>query len=259
MDTEKEIQEIKKEINLLKGSNAQLQFPIDIQNRKVINGVISSFIRTGEGSPEGVITATIGTLYSRSDGSANTSLYIKESGSGNTGWVSSSSGGYQTQSDILTSLSALNSTAGFLKQTNATAFIKDTNTYIVNGVAVSSNTMLRASADTERLKTADSTPTKIKEIALTVSGTIRAKFDLNTSNSTYPCYGQIYINGAAAGTSQITYTQNTNFDTYSQNFYNVAVGDLVQLYYWANPNVSVRVRNFRVYYDVIVDSTVNTD
>jgi hypothetical protein len=42
---------------------------------------------SGSGSPEGVVTAPVGSLYSRSDGGAGTSLYVKESGSGNTGWV----------------------------------------------------------------------------------------------------------------------------------------------------------------------------
>lgn len=44
-------------------------------------------IRTGAGSPEGVITAPIGSLYTRTDGGAGTTLYVKESGTGNTGWV----------------------------------------------------------------------------------------------------------------------------------------------------------------------------
>jgi hypothetical protein len=42
---------------------------------------------SGAGSPEGVVTAPIGSLYSRSDGGALTSLYVKQSGSGNTGWA----------------------------------------------------------------------------------------------------------------------------------------------------------------------------
>lgn len=41
----------------------------------------------GAGSPEGVQTAAVGSLYLRSDGGAGTSLYVKETGSGNTGWV----------------------------------------------------------------------------------------------------------------------------------------------------------------------------
>lgn len=41
----------------------------------------------GSGSPEGVVTAKIGSHYSRTDGGTGTSLYVKESGTGNTGWV----------------------------------------------------------------------------------------------------------------------------------------------------------------------------
>lgn len=42
---------------------------------------------SGTGSPEGVVTAGIGSIYSRTDGGASTSLYVKESGTGNTGWA----------------------------------------------------------------------------------------------------------------------------------------------------------------------------
>ncbi|HYG44668.1 MAG TPA: hypothetical protein VEA17_17250 [Bordetella sp.] len=39
------------------------------------------------GTPEGVVTAPKGSIYTRVDGTAGTTLYVKESGSGNTGWV----------------------------------------------------------------------------------------------------------------------------------------------------------------------------
>lgn len=41
---------------------------------------------SGAGSPEGAVTANRGSLYSRTDGGAGTTLYVKESGTGNTGW-----------------------------------------------------------------------------------------------------------------------------------------------------------------------------
>lgn len=47
---------------------------------------MSNFKR-GSGSPEGVVTGIVGDLYTRTDGGANTTLYVKESGTGNTGWV----------------------------------------------------------------------------------------------------------------------------------------------------------------------------
>ena len=41
---------------------------------------------SGSGSPEGVLTAVVGSVYTRLDGAAGSTLYIKEVGSGNTGW-----------------------------------------------------------------------------------------------------------------------------------------------------------------------------
>jgi len=41
----------------------------------------------GAGTPEGAVTAAVGSTYQRTDGGAGTSFYVKESGAGNTGWV----------------------------------------------------------------------------------------------------------------------------------------------------------------------------
>ena len=41
----------------------------------------------GPGTPEGVLTAGIGSTYRRTNGGAGTSFYVKQSGTGNTGWV----------------------------------------------------------------------------------------------------------------------------------------------------------------------------
>jgi hypothetical protein len=45
------------------------------------------FWSVGSGTPEGSVTASVGSLYTRTDGGASTTLYVKESGTGNTGWV----------------------------------------------------------------------------------------------------------------------------------------------------------------------------
>ncbi len=42
---------------------------------------------TGSGTPEGAVTAAVGSLYTNTAGSTNTTLYVKTSGSGNTGWT----------------------------------------------------------------------------------------------------------------------------------------------------------------------------
>lgn len=44
-------------------------------------------VRAGSGSPEGVVTAPVGTIYLNWAGSAGTSIYVKESGAAATGWL----------------------------------------------------------------------------------------------------------------------------------------------------------------------------
>lgn len=64
---------------------------------------------SGAGTPEGVVTAPIGSMYSRTDGGANTSIYRKETGTGNTGWVATSTAtGGVTSVDGRTGVVALN-------------------------------------------------------------------------------------------------------------------------------------------------------
>jgi hypothetical protein len=41
----------------------------------------------GTGSPEGVVTAPVGSFYSNKSGGSGTTFYVKESGTGNTGWI----------------------------------------------------------------------------------------------------------------------------------------------------------------------------
>ncbi len=41
----------------------------------------------GTNSPESVVTGNVGDVFLRTNGGANTTLYIKESGTGNTGWI----------------------------------------------------------------------------------------------------------------------------------------------------------------------------
>lgn len=51
------------------------------------SGSLTPRVLSGVGTPEAVVAAPVGTLFTRSDGGASTTLYVKESGTGNTGWV----------------------------------------------------------------------------------------------------------------------------------------------------------------------------
>ena len=44
-------------------------------------------IMTGTGSPEGVVTAPVGSIWLNQSGGASTTLYVKTSGTGDTGWT----------------------------------------------------------------------------------------------------------------------------------------------------------------------------
>lgn len=61
------------------------KFKADNAGRVTLNN--GPMVIPGTGTPEGVVTAPVGSLFLRSDGGAGTSHYVKESGSGNTGWV----------------------------------------------------------------------------------------------------------------------------------------------------------------------------
>lgn len=50
----------------------------------ITNGVS---IKSGAATPEAAVTAPVGSLYLRTDGSTSTTLYVKTSGAGNTGWT----------------------------------------------------------------------------------------------------------------------------------------------------------------------------
>jgi hypothetical protein len=67
-------------------------FPIVMNGQRIFLGLSTTLassqqIIRGSGDPEGSYVAPVGSLYLRTDGSTNTTLYIKESGTGNTGWV----------------------------------------------------------------------------------------------------------------------------------------------------------------------------
>lgn len=50
-------------------------------------GLDARILKVGTGTPEGVVTAPIGSLYQRTDGGNATALYVKGSTAGNTGWL----------------------------------------------------------------------------------------------------------------------------------------------------------------------------
>ena len=70
------------------GSNTIRLGNTSITDLRTSGAITSKYSYYGTGSPEGVVTADIGSFYSRTDGGAGTSFYVKESGMAtNTGWI----------------------------------------------------------------------------------------------------------------------------------------------------------------------------
>ena len=59
----------------------------EVYSVKFVFGDGTRTVSSGSGSPEGVVTAPIGSLYTNTAGGASTTLYVKTSGTGNTGWT----------------------------------------------------------------------------------------------------------------------------------------------------------------------------
>lgn len=89
LDIESEVRSLRREMATFKQAitidtnTIILQKPVIIRGATNINGIT---IFTGNGSPEGVITANIGSIYLRLNGGSGSTLYVKESGTGKTGW-----------------------------------------------------------------------------------------------------------------------------------------------------------------------------
>jgi hypothetical protein len=55
--------------------------------KRVLNSTAERTPLRGSGDPNGVVTASVGTLYLRSDGGVGTTFYVKEVGEDHFGWA----------------------------------------------------------------------------------------------------------------------------------------------------------------------------
>lgn len=130
-------------------------------------------------------------------------------------------------------------------------------------VLLTASDNLKYSADTERTEASNASYVKEKEIVIRQKGTIRVKFDLKGSDTTYSFKGRIYVNGIAVGTERNQQGAGaTTYATYSEDI-TIEAYDLVQLYIKneATGGLTTYCRNFRIYYDITNpdNGTVNTD
>jgi hypothetical protein len=161
--------------------------------KHVWTGAVADF--QGSGSPEGVITAAVGSTYRRhTDGGAATTFYVKESGAGNTGWVAygspAGSGApttatyiTQTGDGTLSNEQALSSlTTGIVKVTNGTGVLSTAvlNTDYLSPASPVTNGQLPSTISSKTLD--NSNTVTVQDINLTVQdnsdNTKQVKFDV---------------------------------------------------------------------------------
>lgn len=201
----------------------------------------------GVGSPEGVVTAGIGSIYLRTDGSTNTSLYRKESGIGNTGWVATS--------NVTLPLSVANGGLGVDNSTRAQGSIfyfsatgvvsvlaPGTSGYSLTSQGSGANpiyALIRTFPDyaagayviissNGASGSAGSSPTKLKEIILSRNGTLSTSFKGIIAASNQPAQFQIYRNGSAVGTLRTMASIGNT--TWTEDISGWTRGDLFQIY-----------------------------
>jgi hypothetical protein len=79
------------ELNRLGGLNGPVAIlsPVKIAGSITGKSVVvgTAQILSGSGSPEGVVSAPMGSLYLNTLGGANNTMWVKEVGSGSTGWT----------------------------------------------------------------------------------------------------------------------------------------------------------------------------
>ena len=172
----------------------------------------------GVGTPEASVAAGVGSLYMRTDGGADTSVYRKESGSGNTGWVaikapaslplSVANGGtgsdnsavvqgvipYFSATGVISGL-ATGTSGQFLKTQGASAN-PTWATVIPNYIAGD----YLIFGPTRSGTTTNNTLTKVAEVYILKSGTLRVRYWAVQNGS--GIISQVYRNGSAVGTSQ---------------------------------------------------------
>lgn len=96
----------------------------------------TALVQVGTGSPEGVVTAPVGSLFLRTDGASGTTLYVKDTGAGNTGWSAlGGSSGAPTTATYITQTPDAGLSAEQALSALATGIVKNTTTTGVLSIA----------------------------------------------------------------------------------------------------------------------------
>ena len=103
--------------------------------------------------------------------------------------------------------------------------------------------VLLISSDAECTNPPKGVWTKVKEIMVARTGTLRVSYAFQGN---YDCYANIHRNGVAVG---IQRTGNGYYNTYTEDIGGLVPGSLIQIYTFDTIGSGVKVSNFRLYTD----------
>lgn len=195
-------------------------------------------VYSGVGTPEASVAAGVGSLYMRTDGGSDTSVYRKESGSADTGWIA-------IKAPASLPLSVANGGTG-VDNSAATAnnFLYFSSTGVIGNRALSNtdygNVAGAYTAGTylictipiiTNVGTSFTVYTKMLEIRIPRGGTLTIKFGISAYNDgARTGFGKIYRNGSAVGTERTSSGSGTDWADYSEDISGWTAGDLLQIY-----------------------------
>ena len=143
---------------------------------------------SGSSSPEGNVTAAIGSIYTRTDGGVGTTLYVKETGTGNTGWVLSTNGTVNVKSfgakgnGVSDDTSAIQAALNYAVTNSKTLFFPSGTYLISSTLSITGRFMICGEGSNSTIKTTnDSIPL--------------IEVNINTTTVNWPFIGNIHFSG----------------------------------------------------------------
>ena len=152
----------------------------------------------GTGSPEGAVTAIVGSFYSRTNGGTGTALYIKETGVGNTGWVAATfGGGGISQQTLNDTAAAIRSAIPAIPSGGVTRVLLPANVVNNNGTA---NTLADVTGLTFPVVAGTRYSFKVVVVYTSAATTTGSRWTVNGPAVTDISYRSTYNTTAAAAT-----------------------------------------------------------
>lgn len=200
----------------------------------VDGAVKSTYQRFGINTPEGLVAAPVGALYSRTDGSSGTTLYVKETGAGtSSGWVAIKTATGLTSANIYNSDGTLTANRTLLGNNACSLTMSGLTSLSLSAsgsIGVTSSSDATITAPVANISAATSSKITSPTVTFDTGAAKNLYLSSTTANGTY----DDYILGINPADGQIRYSSKTIRDISASNV--IVVNTVADL---ANVNPSI--------------------